>query len=205
MELDRALIEISQIRAQVARTEIFRGYRWLTVGFSGAVALITAALQWYFIDEPLAMLTRYVGLWITAAACSMAATGIGMLAHLRCSDSVLSLEHTRSALELFLPCVAVGAVVTLAITLRATYAAWMLPGLWSLVFSLGIFASGRLLPRALALVAVYYFACGSLLLVPPSDANTLAPWIMGLVFGVGQLLAAGILYITLERPDGHQT
>ena len=37
---------------------------------------------------------------------------------------------------------------------------WMLPGLWSILFSLGIFASYRLLPRETFWLAVYYLAAG---------------------------------------------
>ena len=45
MDLHEALSQISQIRQQVAQTEVFRGYRALPVAFSGVLAMGTAAFQ----------------------------------------------------------------------------------------------------------------------------------------------------------------
>ena len=45
MELRQALAQVSEIREHLARTEVFRGYRSLTVGFSGLVGLTAAAVQ----------------------------------------------------------------------------------------------------------------------------------------------------------------
>ena len=39
MELREALTQITEIRLQMARTEVFRGYRAVPAAFSGAVAL----------------------------------------------------------------------------------------------------------------------------------------------------------------------
>ncbi len=78
----------------------------------------------------------------------------------------------------------------------------MLPGLWSLVFSLGIFASYRLLPRQSLWIGFYYAVCGCLCLLWGQAENVLAPWQMGLSFGGGQLLGAAMLYWNLERTHG---
>ena len=43
MELREALTQITEIRLQMARTEVFRGYRAMPVAFSGAVAVVAAA------------------------------------------------------------------------------------------------------------------------------------------------------------------
>ena len=75
----------------------------------------------------------------------------------------------------------------------------MLPGLWQIVYSLGVFASCRLLPRATFWVAVFYLGTGlAALAAGPGDA-ALSPWTMGLPFATGQFLAAAVLYRTLER------
>jgi C4-dicarboxylate transporter len=42
MELHEALSQISEIRQQMARSEVFRGYRSMTVGFSGVLGLLAA-------------------------------------------------------------------------------------------------------------------------------------------------------------------
>jgi hypothetical protein len=73
-----------------------------------------------------------------------------------------------------------------------------------MVFSLGIFASYRFLPRATFFVAVFYMFAGVVCLVLARGPWTLSPWAMGLTFGCGQLLAAAILYWTLERENGQE-
>ena len=77
----------------------------------------------------------------------------------------------------------------------------MLPGLWQIMYALGIFASCRLLPRPTFWVAVFYLATGLAVLALANGESALSPWSMGLPFGVGQVLAALVLYCTLEREN----
>jgi hypothetical protein len=75
---------------------------------------------------------------------------------------------------------------------------WM-PGLWSLFFGVGAFASCPYLPRGVLGVGFYFLAAGATLLhLAPSGAS-LGPWAMPLSFGVGHLVLAAILYLNLER------
>jgi len=106
---------------------------------------------------------------------------------------------TRLAVEQFLPCVLVGGLLTICVYRSAPDVAWMLPGLWSLLFGLGVFASSRLLPGLVAWVGLYYVVSGCVCLYWGQEENFLAPWKMALCCGVGQLLFAVILYWTLER------
>jgi len=69
----------------------------------------------------------------------------------------------------------------------------MLPGLWELVFSLGIFASCRFLPRPMFGVGLWYLVAGLACLPLESSHQALSPWAMGIPFGVGQLLVASVL------------
>ena len=62
-----------------------------------------------------------------------------------------------------------------------------------------MFASLRFLPRPMVVVAIHYLVCGVLCLCLAKGDATLSPWAMGLTFGIGQSMAAGILYWTLER------
>ncbi|MBX6315562.1 MAG: hypothetical protein IRY99_22010, partial [Isosphaeraceae bacterium] len=108
---------------------------------------------------------------------------------------------TWLALEQFIPSVVAGGLLTAVIATSAPEALWMLPGLWQVLFSLGIFASCRLLPRAIVAVAVFYLLAGLACLLYARDQAALSPWAMGLPFGLGQLLTAALLYWTLERGD----
>jgi hypothetical protein len=79
---------------------------------------------------------------------------------------------------------------------------WMLPGLWQILVSLGLFAAVRSLPRAVALAAAWYFVAGVGVLMLSSQTQALSPWAMGLPFAVGQLLLAAILHLAFAGSDG---
>ena len=53
----------------------------------------------------------------------------------------------RIAVEQFLPALGAGLLLTFTLQRVAPAQLWMLPGLWQVIFSLGIFASCRFLPE----------------------------------------------------------
>src|SRR5262249_22697333 len=202
MELREALAQISEIRQQVARTAVFPGYRAVPVAFSGLLALTVAVLEEAWISDPLQEIAAYLTLWVGAAVISLLAMGVEIALNYRASGSSLSRELTRLAVGQFLPSVVAGGLVTFALVTYARASVWLLPGLWAILFSLGIFASHRLLPRATFWVALFYLVVGTFCLT--LGEASLSPWAMGVPFGVGQLFAAAVLYWTLERNDGEK-
>ncbi len=85
----------------------------------------------------------------------------------------------------------------------------MLPGLWQVLVSLGLFAAVRSLPRSINLVGGWYLLSGTVVLVLAAQArgmqHELDPWLMGLPFAVGQFLMAGILWhASIEDDDGEE-
>lgn len=201
MELQEALSQISQIRRQMAKVEVFRGYRALPVAGSGFLAIVAAGLQAAWIEKPTEQLPAYLGLWLGAAGISLLWALVEMARRARRAADPWAKRITWMALEQFLPCLVAGSLLTFALARSAPGALWMLPGLWQVLFSLGIFASFRLLPRATFWVAVFYMVAGVVALALGPGGPELTPWAMGLPFGVGQILAALILYWTLERSD----
>ena len=200
MELNEALAQIAEIRQQMARTEVFRGYRAVPVAFSGMLAIGAAFYQGISIPDPIEHLSAYLTLWVSTAAISAFAACLGMVWRARHAPAASwSREITRLAVEQFAPCVVAGGLLTFVLVRSAEESLWMLPGLWSILFSLGIFASRRLLPRATTLVAVFYLGAGLAALIFARGAFALSPWSMGIPFGLGQFLAAAVLYGTLER------
>jgi hypothetical protein len=199
MELRDALTQITEIRLQLARTEVFRGYRAMPVAFSGGVAVLAAIIQTATIPDPRAQIGPYLGLWIGAAIVSALAAGLEMMIRARNAASSMTRELTWLALEQFCPCLIGGALVTVVLLRAAPASLWMLPGLWQIFYSLGIFASCRLLPRPTFWVAVFYLGTGLAVLASSHDESALSPWMMGVPFAVGQWLAAAVLYCTLER------
>jgi hypothetical protein len=199
MELRQALAQVSEIREQLARTEVFRGYRSLTVAFSGCVGLAAAAIQAVWLPQPSEQLGAYLALWIGAAVINVIIVGAEMWNRARQARTELARRTTIFAVEQFLPSIVAGGLLTLVIANSAPESAWMLPGLWAVLFSLGIFASCRLLPRPVFIVGAWYLAVGVIGLALGQGSAALSPWIMGIAFGGGQLLAALILHVTLER------
>jgi hypothetical protein len=206
MELREALTQIAEIRQQMARGQIFRGYRSVTTGFSGLVALIAGALQATLLPDPAKYsqddARKFVLLWGAAAVLSLLVAGLEMAIRTRRSNSQVQKQLTLLAVEQFTPSLVAGALLTWVFFDCLPAEIWMLPGLWMIVISLGMFASARLLPRAVFGVGAYYLLAGIFVLLATRDPLSpwrLSPWIMGGIFGIGQLAAAFVLYWKLER------
>ena len=199
VSLREAMTQIADIREQLAHTRTFRGYRSRTVALSGLFALIAAILQPLLIPQPASALPEYLLLWVGTAVLSLTVLSTEMLARCWRERSRWAMQMHMLALELFLPCVLVGAFVTFFIYRSVPEVGWMLPGLWCLLFSLGCFASFRLLPSVMIVVPLFYLLAGTLCLSWATGEAALSPWAMAIPFGGGQLLSAGLLYWMLER------
>ena len=105
------------------------------------------------------------------------------------------------AVEQSLPAGVAGVLLAFMLWKFAPEALWMLPGLWQLLVSLGIFASVRSLPRTVALAGAWYFVAGFAVLLLASQSHALSPWTMGLPFVIGQLLMAALLYFASGEED----
>lgn len=199
MELREALMQVSEIRMQLARTETFRGYRSATVGLSGLFAITGAVLQTLLIPDPSTATAAYLSLWIGLAGLSLAVCGAEMAIRCRRAASPFAVHMTRLAVEQFGPCVLAGGAATFVIARFAPESLALLPGLWAILFSLGVFASCWLLPKPLFWVGVWYLIAGVMVLALSRGDSAFSPWAMGIPFGVGQLVTAALLYWTMER------
>jgi len=193
-DLQQALSEIHSIRNQVARGTEFRGYGPASIALSGVLAMVVAAAQAQWMTKHRKTdLAMWLAVWAGTAAVSVLLTGIETFARARRVHLGFAREMVQSAVEQFLPAMMVGFLLTVVMMRVAPQECWMLPGLWQLIFSLGVFASCRFLPRQMFAVGVWYLAAGLFCLVAASAARTLSPWMMGIPFGVGQLLVAAVL------------
>lgn len=193
MDVDKALAEIAAIRLQVARGVEFRGYGPATLAATGLIAALAAAAQGAWLGDPLAAPLDYLALWVAAALVSAVLIGAETVTRSRRIHSDLAEEMIWLAAEQFVPAAAAGALLTAVIAAAAPDALWMLPGLWQVVFSLGIFASCRFLPRRLFAAGVWYLATGLACLAFASGEHALSPWAMGAPYALGQLGIAAIL------------
>jgi hypothetical protein len=202
-DLERALIDISAIREQLAQSTEFRGYAPATLAGTGTFALLVAAAQTLWLPHSATNMRLFIAIWAAAAVLCVTVIAFETVHHSRRAHGGLATAMLQSALEQFLPAVVAGGLVTIALLELAPQDLWMLPGLWHIFFALGVFPSCRFLPRATFIVGVWYLACGlvCLCLAAPTHANS--PWAMGIPYGVGHLLVAGIVLQRrlLERPQ----
>jgi len=168
------------------------------------LGILAAVVQPTLVPSPAQDLDAYLTLWVGVAAAGFLLVAAGLWRRVRATGSPMVRESTLLSAAQFLPCVGVGALLTWGVQRGAPDAGWMLPGLWSFVFSLGIFASHRQLPRPVFWVGVLFVACGLGCLLWGQGAHALSPWCMGIPFGGGLLMGAAILYWTLERTDAPQ-
>jgi hypothetical protein len=202
-DLDQALAEITAIRSQIARTAEFRGYGPVAIAGTGLLALLSAEVQAHWLPYPTQNIVEYLALWCATAAISLVLIGVDMVTRSRTIHSGLAQEMIWNAIEQFLPAGMAGFLLTLVLLLHAPLTAWMLPGLWQIIFSLGVFASARFLPRATSAIGVWYLATGLSCLAFTSGASVLSPWVMGLPFGAGQLFTSAILLWNRQVDDAN--
>lgn len=205
MEVQEAIDQVALIRRQLARAELFRGYRSSAAAASAVLALATAWAQVLLIPDPASRPIIYVGLWALAALVATLTSAVPLVHRARLDASPLLREKTYSALGMLAPCLAAGALVTLTLLVADASVLWLLPGLWSVMFGLGVFASLPVLPRPMAGVGSFYLFAGAAALGLARGSDAFSPWAMILTFGVGQLLAAAVLFWCLERPSPEDT
>jgi hypothetical protein len=200
-DLDKALADIFAIRSQIAAGTAFRGYGPAAVAATGGVALATALLQFLFLDDPSGHPLTFFAGWAAAALVSGGMIWTEMQARSRRHHSGLADAMILQAIEQFLPAGAAGVLLAVMLWKFAPETLWLLPSLWQLLVSLGIFASVRSLPRTVAFAGAWYFVAGFATLLLASQSHALSPWTMGLPFVIGQLLMAAILHFASGDAD----
>ncbi|MCJ2143502.1 hypothetical protein [Methylobacterium sp. E-066] len=193
-DLDKALADIVAIRSQIARDTAFRGLGAATVAGTGGLALACAIGQALWLGDPAARPVLFFGLWIAAALVAFALIGVEAVRRSRRLHSGLADAMVWNAIEVFLPAAGTGACLALVIARFAPAEIWMLPGLWQVLVGLGLFASARILPRAVQGVGAWYLLSGLAVLAISAESHALSPWAMGLPFLVGQSWLAGIIH-----------
>ncbi|MHC2105809.1 MULTISPECIES: hypothetical protein [unclassified Methylobacterium] len=193
-DLDKALADIVAIRSQIARDTAFRGLGAATVAGTGGLSLACAVGQALWLGDPSARPALFFGLWIGAALVAFALIGVEAVRRSRRLHSGLADAMVWNAIEVFMPAAGTGACLALVIARFAPEEVWMLPGLWQVLVGLGLFASARILPRAVQGVGAWYLLTGLAALAFAAETRTLSPWTMGLPFVVGQIWLAGLIH-----------
>jgi hypothetical protein len=196
VDVTRALDQIAEIHAHIAKGEVYRGYRSLPIAASGVIGVLAAALQ------PASLAVEPIGFaayWMLVAVAAMLVGSSEILYNYVKDETAAGRRQTRKVVGQFLPSAAAGGAIAICICRFDPSLVVLLPGLWSICFGLGVFASRPYLPRASGWVALFYYAAGFVLLLVARDAASPSSWWIGATFGTGQLLAALVLWWNLER------
>jgi len=195
----RALEEIAEIHSQLATREVYRGWRARPVALSGLVG-VTAAVALTARrtgTDPRTFVRTWLGVGIVALVVGCAE----IVWRFASRANRLERRRTRTVMRQFLPGLAAGAVLSLALVRLDPAAVAAVPGIWAICFGLAILAARPCLPPASAWAAGYYAVAGGVLLAL-APVGVPAPWTVGATFGVGQGLAALLIHVSLEPDAG---
>ncbi len=204
-DLDKALADIIAIRSQLAAGTAFAGYGPAAIFATAGVALITAILQYFLLDDPthkpLAFFLR-LGVGGAIVVGDDPDRDGGALAPASFGTCGRHDPPGGRAVPARRPSPA--CLLAVMLWKFAPETLWLLPGLWQVLVSLGVFASVRSLPRTVALAGAWYFVAGFAVLLLASQSHALSPWTMGLPFVIGQSLMATILYFASGESDAEE-
>ena len=214
MNIHRALSDIAEIKAQLDRTQSHRGFRSVATVLSAVLALLMAVL----LNQSIETLSPawFVDAWTLVAIVSLSVAFIEM--KIRASggheDLVWKMHHDLG--RQLLPALLAGAVLTFVLNDHRmpffgtvgndaeTYLPrlnHLLPGMWAMIYGLGIVACVQHLPRAAWLVAGWFLIGGSVCILLESSSLRHLNQQMAILFAGGQLALGAVLFWKLERHD----
>ncbi len=198
-EVHKALGQIASIHEHLARTEVYRGYRAVPLAFSGLTGLLAAWLQpWVIGGKPASWFVYY---WTVVAVIAFTVAMSEGVLHFLHRSTPYQRRRSVHVIGQFIPCLAAGACFAVFMVPCGEVAIRFLPGIWAILFSMGNFASLPYLPRSVFWLALGYFLAGVILLGLAESGQSLSPWGMGLTFGGGNIIAAALMYWSLEREN----
>ncbi|HTZ55596.1 MAG TPA: hypothetical protein VMB20_11090 [Candidatus Acidoferrum sp.] len=190
-DLERAMLDIAEVRDRLAMAQRFRGISGVAAIASGCFAIAAGVLQALLVAVPGAGHDSrvYASIWLVCGTAAMI-VNYASIAHWFVSDaSARDRWQTRTVGLAILPAIALGAALTLAMITRGAFS--YLPGVWYGCYGVGLFASRTMLPRDVLPISAFFLVAGIALLFAPSSI-ALAWWVLPVGFGVGQI-AIGVL------------
>jgi len=191
-DIDSALNDINRIRDRLAASTRFEGFAPKLVALTGAFAFLLAGWQGRSDDANLFV-------WILLALVCALMLGVEAIVRARALHRAMADRLINSTLQRLAPVGLAGAIAGAVILLKLPEHARLLPGLWQLLMAVGICAALGNLPPAMRWPAAFYFMTGTISLAISGDASIDVAWMMGLPFGIGQLVVAVTLYVSSGR------
>ncbi len=181
-EVEDALRRVADIHAQVARSSFFRGYRAEIAVGQAALAFGTAAAEWAAWEAigPQTHALIWLGVAFVCALASLVDLGLRW--------RTLPRPSAKLATQQLVPALGVGVAIAPLLWGQAE----LLPGIWTMLFGVGLLSSAPYLPGHIRLLGLFYVAAGGVM-AHAAHVGLSSPWPMGLTFCGGQLVAAAIL------------
>lgn len=193
-DLERAMADVAFIQQRLSASTRFDGLAPHAVAATGVLALCASLVQASWPNRLAPDVLTYVAFWSLVALCAIAMIGGELLGRARRVHGTMADQLIAGSLRLLLPFLVAGAGLAIVVLRFSPDSAWMLPGLWQLMIALAGFCAVSMLPRAIVWAASWYFACAFVVLVIGAQSNSVGPWMMGVPFGIGQMLAALVLH-----------
>jgi len=207
MNLHRALSEISEIKAQLDRTQSHRGFRSLATLLSAFVVVSMAIFLNRWATD--VSVSHFINAWALVAAGSVAFAATEMKVHSNLARQLL-------------PSLVVGAAMTFVLSgnqwplfsevnpsltesVHAESVAskhHLLPAVWSMVYGLGLVACVQHLPDAARWVAAWFIVGGIACVIVEQHSMDRLNLQMAVLFGGGQIFLGAILFWNMERHRG---
>lgn len=194
MQLQRAISDLHWIHERLRFAERASCFRPGTIALVGVSAILAGWIQPHVALESGGEPWTFFLYWTSVATAIVLAVGLQIAWRYAFRAGERERWLARQSLLDFAPCLMVGGVLSLSIMLSTPQHAVLLPAIWCSCFSLGIFSLRHRLPEAMLTTAGFYMLCGMLCVHSSVSAWAYSPWTVGLPFGIGHFLTAGILY-----------
>lgn len=197
MDIEKAVEQISDIHRHLAKSEIFYGYKPKAVLAVGFTAILTASFQTW-VAAPVDDMTFLIQ-WLVVAGVIIVIMGGNIGYNYLKSGSDFEIQQMSKVFLQFVPSLTGGSIITAVFLAFESAAAAFLPGIWAILFGLGLFSMRPYLPKMIGFVALFYLLTGGVLLMLVRYNLSYSPWGIGFTFGSGHIFAAIILHLNNER------
>lgn len=197
-DLEHALAQIADIRAQMSASGDFRGFEPQAMALAAVLALCVAMAQTIWPQTLAADGARYVAVWAGALVATSIVGALAAVSRARRQHGPLAGAMLGATLRHLAPFAVAAAAIGIILCRASPAAAWYAPGLWMMLIGLVGFAEAPRLPRAIVWPAGWFLACGTVALALAARHAMLSPWVMGASLAVGQ----GVVAVVLQRAHG---
>lgn len=192
MNIHQAVSDIRDISDLLARSAHSTCFRPIPIAITSAVAFTAALACGPVTGNATVKDALFAQYWVAIALLNVLVHSIDLFVRYRATESELVRGKTRQVIYQLVPCLAMGAIVTVCLGQDLKQFGPLLPGLWCCFVSLSVFATLANGPRALIYPAIFYALFGAFYLQYSQSLVPFGAWAMGFAFGIGQAWLAYI-------------